>query len=368
MREVDFSDRTVAQRWREIKPNLREDLIPWTRHLLKRLLETSLEEELEVYLRAAPHERTEARCGHRNGVYRRDLTTELGLLQRLQVPRARTAGFQPQVFGRYARRQPGVNALLRSACISGVSTRQVGPLTALLLEDAVSASTVSRVTQTLDAEFRRFHARPLADRYCYLLLDGVRLAVKGPLGARKRVILCAYGLTPAGARELVSFRQVKAESEAAWTAFLTDLWQRGVVGTALRLVVTDGHPGLLAALELVYPFVPRQRCWVHKLRNVAAKLPRAVPHHVSRGGEADLPRPEPAGSHPGVPALGGALASGGARGGGVARARSRRPARLLHLSPSALAEDPDDERHRAGVPGGAPADTPDELLHQRAKL
>lgn len=276
MREVDFSDRTVARRWREIKPNLREDLIPWTRHLLKRLLESCLEEELETYLRAAPHERTAARHEYRNGAYARDLTTELGRLQALRVPRARTAGFQPQIFGRYERRQPGVNQLLRSAFISGVSTRQVGPLTSLLLEDAVSASTVSRVTQTLDAEVGQFHARPLEDRAGYLLLDGVRLLVKGPLGARKRVVLGAYGLTPTGRRELLSFRQVPAESEATWAAFLQDLAQRGLLGTRLRLVGTDGHPGLLAALDLVYPFVPRQRCWVHKLRNVAAKLPRRL--------------------------------------------------------------------------------------------
>lgn len=276
MREVDCSDRTVAQRWREIKPSFREDIVPWTRHLLKRLLESSLDEELETYLGAAWHARCPERQGHRNGAYARDLTTELGLLRGLRVPRARTAGFQPQVFVRYQRRQPQVNRLLCTAFISGVSTRQVGPLTALLLEEAVSASTVSRVTQALDAEVRGFQTRALQDRYCYLLLDGITLKVKTPTGCRTRLVLCAYGLTPQGQRELLSFRQVRAESEATWAAFLTDLAQRGLVGAALRLVVTDGHPGLLAALMLVYPFVRRQRCWAHKLRNVAAKLPRRL--------------------------------------------------------------------------------------------
>jgi transposase-like protein len=255
---------------------LREDLVPWTRHLLKRLLERSLDEELETYLRAAWHQRSPERQDSRNGAYTRDLTTELGLLRALRVPRARTAGFQPQVFQRYQRRQPQVNQLLCTAFISGVSTRQVGPLTALLLEEAVSASTVSRVTQSLDAEVRRFQTRALQDRYAYLLLDGITLKVKTPTGCRKRLVLCAYGLTSQGQRELLSFRQVRAESEATWTAFLTDLYQRGLVGAALRLVVTDGQPGLLAALALVYPFVQRQRCWAHKLRNVAAKLPRRV--------------------------------------------------------------------------------------------
>ena len=276
MREVDFSERTVAQRWREIKPTLREDLIPWTRNLLRHLLETCLDEEMECYLRAARHERTADRRDHRNGVYPRDLTTELGLLRGLQVPRARRTGFQPQVFARYQRRQPGVNQLLQRAFISGVSTRQVGPLTALLLEEAVSASTVSRVTQSLDAEVRRFQGRPLEDRYCYLLLDGITLKVKGSAGGRKRLVLCAYGLNPQGERELLGFHQAKAESEAAWAAFLNDLYQRGLLGRALRLVVTDGNPGVQAALDLVYPAVPRQRCWVHKLRNLAAKLPRRL--------------------------------------------------------------------------------------------
>jgi len=98
MREVDFSEATLARRWHEIKPHLREDLIPWTRNLLKHLLETCVEEELEVYLRAARHKRTVDRHDYRNGAYARDLTTELGLLLALRVFRGRTAGFQPPVF------------------------------------------------------------------------------------------------------------------------------------------------------------------------------------------------------------------------------------------------------------------------------
>src|SRR5574337_1208505 len=355
MREVDFSDRTVAQRWRAIKPSLREDLIPWTRHLLKRLLESSLDEELEAHLGAAWHARHPERQGYRNGAYTRDLTTELGLLRALQVPRARTAGFQPQVFLRYQRRQPQVNRLLCAAFISGVSTRQVGPLTALLLEDAVSASTVSRVTQSLDAEVRRFHAQPLQDRYDYLLLDGITLKVKTPTGCRKRLVLCAYGLTPHGHRELLSFRQVRAESEATWTAFLTDLAQRGLVGAALRLIVTDGQPGLLAALG---PQAPQR----------GGEAAPAASRDLPRGGEGHLPGRQPARRRPGLPSVGRPLARGCPRRGGVSGARHRGAPRLLDMSRRALADDPDDERDRARVPGGAPTDAADELLHERGEL
>lgn len=274
MREVDFSEHTVRRRWREVKSALREDLTVWTRHYLKRLLEHTLEEEREVYLRAARHERTADRQDYRNGYYSRDLGTELGLVRHLRVPRTRSLGFVPQVLDRYQRRRPAVAALLREAFLTGASTRRVGPLLAPLLGERVSASTVSRLTQALDADVAAFQRRPLRTPILYLLLDGIRLRVKTPTGVQARLVLCAYGLTPAGQRVLLAFRQTRAESAAAWGAFLQDLYARGVTGEGVRLIVTDGSPGLHAAWEIVYPYVARQRCWVHKLRNVAAKLPR----------------------------------------------------------------------------------------------
>jgi transposase-like protein len=143
-----------------------------------------------------------------------------------------------------------------------------------LLGEGVSPQTVSRITRRLDAAVRRFQERPLQDCYRYLLLDGVVLKVKGAAAVQKRLVLCAYGVTWAGQRELLSFRQATSESEAQWEAFLRDLYRRGLEGRMLRLISTDGAPGLHRALETVYPYVPRQRCWAHKLRNVAAKLPR----------------------------------------------------------------------------------------------
>lgn len=276
MREVDFSEHTVRRRWREVKSALREDLTVWTRHYLKRLLEHTLEEEREIYLRAARHERTPARQDYRNGYYPRDLGTELGLVRALRVPRTRTVGFVPTVLDRYQRRRPAVAALLREAFLTGASTRRVGPLLAPLLGERVSASTVSRITQALDADVAAFHRRRLPTPLRYLLLDGIRLRVKTPTGVQHRLVLCAYGITPAGQRVLLTFRQAKAESATAWGAFLQDCYARGLTGETLRLVVTDGSPGLHAALDLVYPYVARQRCWVHKLRNVAAKLPRRL--------------------------------------------------------------------------------------------
>jgi len=178
------------------------------------------------------------------------------------------------VLERYQRRQEEVNVTIRELFLRGISTRQVREVVQPLLGEGVSAQTVSRIYYSLDRDVARYHRRPLVDAYIYLLLDGITLRVKSPTGVKKRLLLCAYGITPAGTRELLSFRQASAESEAQWEAFLRDLYERGLVGRSLRLITIDGCPGLRGALELVYPYVAVQRCWAHKLRNVAAKVPR----------------------------------------------------------------------------------------------
>ncbi len=83
-----------------------------------------------------------------------------------------------------------------------------------------------------------------------------------------------YVRDEAGRRELIGYRLVAGESEAAWTTFLQDFFLRGLQGRHLRLIITDGSTGLAAALGLVYPQVPQQRCWAHKLRNIADKVPK----------------------------------------------------------------------------------------------
>lgn len=237
---------------------------------LKRFLETMMAEERAEYLSARPRERCESRRGWANGHYSRDLGTERGLVQDLRVPRVRGGGFRPKVIPRYRRRRAVVDRLLREVFLSGVSTRRVGACVRGLLGEEVSASTVSRVCNVLSRDVEAFHTRPLKDNYRYLLLDGLFFRVRGTLGPRRKVLLCAYGITESGHKELIAFRLAKMESEASWGAFLNDIYHRGLHGRALRLITTDGNPGLISALEVVYPFVPRQRCWFHKMQNVSS--------------------------------------------------------------------------------------------------
>jgi transposase-like protein len=285
----DLTELRLEDLWREVKEDEEEwwgDVKQETLRVVKRLLESAMEEELLERLRAGRYRRSPLRRGYRNGYRHRNLLVELGLVEHLRVPRDREGSYQPTVVERYQRRQGRVNQLIREAFLAGVSTRRVGEVLAPVLGEAPSPQTVSRVLRSLDAEVRRFHGRLLSDHYRYLLLDGITLKVKGATGVRKRLVLCAYGITPQGERQLVSFRQATAESEAQWEAFLRDLYQRGLQGKAVALVVTDGCPGLHRALDTVYPYVPRQRCWVHKLRNVAARLPRRVQEDCLKGAKA----------------------------------------------------------------------------------
>jgi putative transposase len=270
-----LTQRTIAQRFAEVKEEaqLWGEISAETRRLAQRILESALEAELTLRLQAARYRRTEHRRGWRNGSYRRQLISRWGLLD-IWMPRARQALPASAVLGRFQRREPEVDALIRTAFLRGISTREVGEVLEAVLGCRPSAQTVSRVAQALDAEVRHFHWRRLDDQVRYLLLDGITMTIKHPGGVRKKLVLVAYGLRPDGTRLLLDFRVATAESTAQWEAFLEDLFRRGLEGQQLRLITTDGCPGLHAALEIVYPRVPRQRCWAHKLRNVAAKLPR----------------------------------------------------------------------------------------------
>ncbi len=276
MRELEVLDGGhLKLSWSERKAFFEEELGEQVRSQVKRLLEEALEAERTDWLGVGRYVRDgETRRGYRNGYYHRDLGTRFGRLGRLRVPRARK-GCRSQILARYQRRQEPVNALVQEAFLRGISTRQVGEVLEPILGEACSPQTVSRITRGLDAAVERFHRRRLEDHYVYLFLDGVVLKVRDSSGqVRRRVVLVAYGIRRGGGRELIGYRLAAGESEVAWTAFLQDFFLRGLEGRRLRLITTDGSTGLAAALALVYPQVPQQRCWAHKLRNIADKVPK----------------------------------------------------------------------------------------------
>lgn len=216
----------------------------------------------------------------RNGYYRRRLLTELGDIE-LQVPRTRR--YSPtEVIRAYARRTREIDRVILAGFVLGLSSRKVGETLLALLGRSVSATTVSQVAKTLDAAVAAFHRRPLANRYQALMLDGVVLARKTGAGALRRPVLVALGLRCDGKKEIIDFRLAASESAAEWEKFLSDLYRRGLTGEGLDMICVDGGAGLLAALPSVFPGIPVQRCWAHKIRNVLDKVKKADQPKVKR--------------------------------------------------------------------------------------
>jgi len=169
------------------------------------------------------------------------------------------------------------------ACfVLGMSTRKVSTALLSLLGERVSASTVSEVAKKLDHAVRRYHERKLEDGYRFLFFDGVVLKQKGAAKVQKKVILCAYGITWEGKKEMIDFLLATSESQNAWEGFLRDLHERGLEGKLCEMVTTDGGNGLRNALEVGYPRIPRQHCWAHKTRNVLDKVKKTDQEKVRK--------------------------------------------------------------------------------------
>ena len=271
---------TLNHRWGRVKDFVNEvdpkdfwiDVNTYLRKLTKSFIEDTLDEEMIQYQQRKPYQRTNTRIDYRNGHYLRDLDTTLGPIENIAVPRARHGLFKTTVFKRYQRRQQAVNTVVCNAFLHGISTREVAGVLKPILGTTISASSVSRITKSLDTHVKAFHQRKLLDEYQFLFLDGIAISVKGALKAKKILVLVAYGITIFGKKELIAFRLAAAESTHACEGFLNDLFKRGLEGKNLKLITTDGSKGFLAAIDLVYPHAKHQRCWVHKLRNCTKHL------------------------------------------------------------------------------------------------
>jgi len=277
--ELEFTDNDIQERWKGAKEDFWGDLKRQTVRALQRLLETSMEFEVQDLIGVERGRHWGRRVAYRNGYYyRRNFLTSMGMMPFLTVPRVRGKRIRFKVLPRYIQRAPDVDKGVLEMFLAGVSTRRMEEvLEPLMGKGALSAGTVSRISKVLDIHVREFHRRQLRDDYLYLVLDGIYLKTKSPVHARRRCILVAYGIKADGTRELIDFKMTRlGESQAAWEGFLVSLKNRGLEGTNLKLVVVDGNQGLWNAVDLVWINVPRQRCWAHKLRNVSNNLSKKI--------------------------------------------------------------------------------------------
>jgi transposase-like protein len=230
-----------------------------------------LEEEVTAFIGARPYERNEQRRDQRNGHYTRNLETTVGQIADLPVPRTR-GGHQTQVFERYHRRRDELDGAIGEMFVKGVSTAKVGQVIETLTGSQPSASTVSRVFHTLEAEYEQWKQRKLAEHYAYAFADGTYFTVIYNGEGCKMPILAVVGIATTGERDVLAFRVGDRENQQAWEDLFDDLKARGV--KKIGLWVSDGNQAMLNAITAKFATSRRQRCVMHKMENVLSYVPQ----------------------------------------------------------------------------------------------
>jgi len=242
--------------------------------LLQAALEAEVSEFLgrERYARQAVSE--EAREGMRNGYCPTTIKTTAGPVT-LERPKLRgtTERFASQLFGTGVLRTNALEALVIASFVRGLSVRDVEASLgeALGEQAAVSKSAVSRVCAELKTQFETWSRRDLSGLTLdYLFLDASMFKYHANAGAEP--VLAAWGIDTDRKPVFVGLDTSTTESTDAWSGFLTDLGERGL-GCPL-LVISDGAPGLISAAELTMSGALRQRCLIHRARNILVKVPK----------------------------------------------------------------------------------------------
>src|SRR5215470_12225419 len=240
---------------------------------VRKIVEETLEAEVSDALGRGYYESgAEPGRGYRNGYRRGRLRTAEGAIE-YGIPQVadRAEPFVSRIRAGLAGRTAELERLAVELFARGLSTRDIeaafrdGDGQSLL-----SRTAVSQVTERLWQEYEAFATRDLSEFVvAYLFVDGV--AERLHAGMPREAVLCAWGITEEGRKVLLHLAPGTKEDTASCTAFFEDLKRRGLPDPLL--VVTDGAPGLIRAVEICFPRALRQRCLVHRLRNLRSKAP-----------------------------------------------------------------------------------------------
>ena len=235
-----------------------------------------IEAQLSAFIGAEPGERTETRTNQRNGHRPKVVSTPAGDLE-LKIPKLRQGSFFPELLEPRRRIDKALWAVIMTAYITGTSTRKVDDLVkALGCDSGISKSTVSRICKQIDTDVALLRNRRLDHQpFVYVWLDATYVHVRDAGQVVSKAVVIATGLRADGHREVLGVDVGDSENETFWTEFLRDLKERGLDG--VRLVISDAHAGLKAAIRRVLQGAAWQRCRVHAMRNLTS-----VAHHQHR--------------------------------------------------------------------------------------
>ncbi|MDI6788934.1 MAG: IS256 family transposase [Planctomycetota bacterium] len=238
------------------------------------MLQVALEQEVLEFLGRGHYQRGHRiNDGYRNGYKPRNLKSANGILQ-VAIPQVRDTDedFRSKLVKKLKKGSDVLNKLVTEMYVRGLSCADVeNSFLDIFGRKIISRSGVSKITEHLTGEFDSWRKRDLSkQKIIYLFLDGSYLAMRQGT-TQKEGVLCAYGITADGRKVLLHLGVGQKESTDAWTSFLHDMIERGL--SAPLLIIHDGNPGLCKSIQEVFPKSYKQRCQVHKMRNILSKLP-----------------------------------------------------------------------------------------------
>lgn len=266
----------------EFEQAVKRDVQARVREGVKAVLEEVLqEEEMTEHLEAGYRELTPTRRGERNGRYTRNLVTPAGKIERLQVPRDRECEFVTEVFERYKRMTGDVEEAVLEMYLSGISVRKIAGVTASLSRVKIGKDAVSRIASRLEEQQKEWREQPLEEKeYPYLYLDATYLKLRWGASVTSMALLACVGVDEEGFREVLAVEVAGTEKDEAYASLLRGLLDRGLKG--VRLVVSDDHEGIKAAVFGELPGAEWQRCVVHFERNVLSHVPASSMAEVTQ--------------------------------------------------------------------------------------
>ncbi|MGH9425537.1 MAG: IS256 family transposase, partial [Terriglobia bacterium] len=279
MRE-EYKERSIFENEEEVSEGY--SLESLVRSAAQRMIEGALEAEVTEFLGRMPGEKSdvaEGFRGYRNGHHaERKLTTAVGALT-IRQPRVsdvpgEAGKYKSQLIRPYKRRSEGLDVLFPKLFIEGLATRDFEPsLRALIGEEApLSPSSISRLNRQFKDDFDKWKTRRLDDlEIVYIWVDGVYL--KAGIADEKLCALVVIGADRTGKKHLLAIEEGYRESKDSWLELLRDLKARGMNEPAIA--IADGALGFWAALPEVWYQTKEQLCWLHKIRNILDKLPKA---------------------------------------------------------------------------------------------
>ncbi|GAA2559064.1 IS256 family transposase [Pseudonocardia hydrocarbonoxydans] len=244
------------------------------RQMLTTFINTLMSAEADAVCGAGWGERSDARTNTRNGYRHRDFDTRAGTID-VAIPKLRSGSYFPDwLLERRRRAERALTTVVATCYLLGVSTRRMEKLVETLGITRLSKSQVSTMAAELDAHVADFRTRPL-DQGPYTFVAADALVLKVREGGRVVNVhaLVATGVNADGHREILGLQVTSAEDGAGWLGFFRDLTARGLSG--VRLVTSDAHNGLVAAIGATLPGAGWQRCRTHYAANLMAATPKA---------------------------------------------------------------------------------------------